>query len=82
MDADTHQIIALVIFFLGVALCMWRAPQADRWHVVLCVIATAVWSGLLVFEPRTRTPIFGFIVISFLIVGFSKSFQRRFSLRR
>jgi len=81
MAADTHQIVTLVVFFFGVALSMWRWPQADRWHVVLCVIAAALWCGLLLFEPRTRTAGFGFTVF-FFIIGLSRSFQRRFGLRR
>ena len=82
MAADFHQIATLFVFFFGVALCMWRWPQGDRWHVVLCVIAAELWCGLLVFEPRTRTPGFGFIVINFLIIGVSRPFQRHFDLRR
>jgi hypothetical protein len=81
MAADTHQIVTLVVFFFGVALSMWRWPQADRWHVVLCVIAAALWCGLLLFELRTRTAGFGFTVF-FFIIGPSRSFQRRFGLRR
>jgi hypothetical protein len=82
MAADNHQIVTLFVFFFGVALSMWRWPQADRWHVVLCVIAAALWCGLLLFEPRTRTLGFGFIVINVLILGLSRPFQRRADLQR
>jgi hypothetical protein len=75
--SDTHQIVTLFVFFFGVALCFWRVPQADRWHVVLCVIAAALWCGLLLFEPRTRTPPFGFVVVTFLVIGMSQPFRRR-----
>ena len=71
MAADTTQLITLFVFFFGVALCMWRLPQADRWHVILCGIAATLWGGLLLFEPRTRTPGYGFIVINFLIIAIS-----------
>ena len=81
MAGDTHQIVTLFVFFFGVALSMWRWPQADRWHVVLCVIAAALWCGLLLFEPRTRTPGFGFTIF-FLSIGLSRPFQRRIDLRR
>ena len=82
MAADTHQIVSLFVFFFGVALSVWRWPQADRWHVVLCVIAAALWCGLLLFEPRTRTLGFGFIVLNFLMIGLSRPFQRRSDLQR
>jgi hypothetical protein len=81
MAADIHNIVTLFVFFLGVALAMWRWPQADRWHVVLCLIAAALWCGLPLFEPRTRSAGFGFIVIYFLIVALSKPFRRRVDLR-
>jgi drug/metabolite transporter (DMT)-like permease len=77
MAPDTHQLVTLFVFFFGVALCFWRVPQADRWHVVLCVVAAAFWCGLLLFEPRTRTAGYGFVVITFLVCGLSQSFQRR-----
>ena len=82
MAVDIHQIVILFIFFFGVALCMWRAPRADRWHVLLCVIAATLWSGLLVFEPRTRTLGCGVVVATFLIIGLSKPIQARFLTRR
>ena len=78
MTADTSQIVTLFAFFFGVALCVWRWPQADRWHVVLCIIAATLWCGLLLFEPRTRTPGFGFIVTYVLMVGLSRPFRARF----
>jgi drug/metabolite transporter (DMT)-like permease len=82
MAADTHQIVTLFMFFFGVALCVWRWPQGDRWHVVLCVIAAALWCGVLLFEPRTRTIGFGFIVMNFLMIGLSRPFRRPFDLQR
>jgi Na+/H+ antiporter NhaD/arsenite permease-like protein len=79
---DTRQIIALFVFFFGLALCMWRAPKADRWHVVLRLIAVTLWCGLLVFEPRTRTVGYGFVVTTFVIAALSEPLQGRFSFRR
>ena len=75
--ADTHQIVTLFVFFFGVALCFWRVPQADRWHVVLCVVAAALWCSLLLFEPRTRTSGFGFTAVAFLVCALSQPFQRQ-----
>ena len=82
MAADARQIATLFVFFVGVALCMWRWPQADRWHVVLSVIAATLWGGLLLFEPRTRTPGFGFIVAYILSIGLLRIRVRRASATR
>lgn len=67
----------LVVFFLGVALCFLRAPRADRWHVVLCFVAAALWGTLLLFVPSSRTAMFGVATVSFLMMGLSQVFQRR-----
>ena len=77
MATDTRQVITLFVFFLGVGLCLWRVPQADRWHFVLCAIAAALWCGLLLFEPRTRTPGYGFTVVTFLTCALAQPLQRR-----
>lgn len=77
MAADIQQIITLFVFFLAVTLCMWRWPQGDRWHVRLCVVAAVLWCGLLVFEPRTRTWMYGLIVINFLLIGLSRPYRLR-----
>ena len=77
MATDLQQIVALFVFFAGVVLCMWRWPQGDRRHVVLCVMAAALWCAVLVIEPRTRTVGYGLIVVNFLIVGFSRPLRRR-----
>jgi hypothetical protein len=52
--------ITLSVFLFGVALCMWRAPCGGRLHVILCLFAAALWCGLLLFDPATRNPMFGF----------------------
>ena len=77
MAPDLHQIITLCVFFLGVALCFWRFPQADRWHVSLCFIAAGLWGGLLFFEPRTRTVMFGVCTVMWLATALSQPFRRR-----
>ncbi len=32
---SARQIVALFVFFFGVALCMWRAPLGDRRHLIV-----------------------------------------------
>jgi hypothetical protein len=52
MDMAT-QVIVLLIYFLGVGLCLWR--PATWWNrVALSVIAAGLWTGLFVFMPRLR----------------------------
>jgi hypothetical protein len=77
MTTDIQQVVTLFVFFLGVALCFVRWPQADRWHVVLCFIAAGLWLSCLLLEPRTRTGGFGFIVVSFLVIGLSRPWKQR-----
>jgi Na+/H+ antiporter NhaD/arsenite permease-like protein len=72
MSADASQLATVFVFFVGVALCFWRIPQADRWHLALCGVAAALWGGLLLFEPRTRTPGYGFATVTFLICALSR----------
>ena len=75
--AETPHVSTLVVFFLGVALCLWRAPQADRRHVILCLIAAGLWCVLLIVDPGTRKPGFGFTTATFLFIGLSQPFRRR-----
>ena len=75
--ADTRDIVTLFVFFFGLALCFWRAPQADRWHVILCFIAAGLWSSLLLLNPSTRNPMYGVAVSVFLISGLTQYFRRR-----
>jgi len=77
MITEIQPVFTLFVFFLGVALCFVRWPQADRRHVVLCFIAAGLWVSCLLMEPRTRTLGFGFIVVSFLIIGLSRPYQQR-----
>jgi hypothetical protein len=81
MPPDVRQIITMTVFLFATALCMWRRPKADRGHVMLCVIAAALWVGLLFFEPRTRTVMYGITVATFLLSGLSVFFQHRFHAR-
>jgi hypothetical protein len=61
--------ITFSLFLLGMALCLWRAPQGGWLHVILRSVAATLWCGLLLFDPATRTPMFGFAVSMFLWAG-------------
>jgi hypothetical protein len=62
----------LVLFFVGVAICFWRVPQADRKHVILCIAAGVLWATLPIFEPSMRTFGYGLVATSFLIIGLAQ----------
>ena len=70
-------VIPLLLFFVGLALCFWRIPQADRWHVILCMIAGVRWFTLPIFEPTMRRSGYPLVVTSFLIFGLSQRLRRR-----
>ncbi len=80
MDLDT-QLIVLFVFFLGVGLCFWRIPQADRWHVILCFIAAAIWGSLLWRVPSLRTLPFVVSALTFFGIGVLQPFQGSFASR-
>ena len=69
--------ITLILFFAGVALCLWRIPQADRKHVILCLVAGVLWAALPLFDPSMRVLGYGFVVTSFLIISLSQPRRRR-----
>jgi hypothetical protein len=48
-------------------ICAQRVPQADRKHVILCLMAGVLWAILPIFDPSTRTLGYGFVVVLFLI---------------
>jgi hypothetical protein len=75
--ADGPNVATLFVFFLGVALCFWRVPQADRGHVVLCLAAAGLWGGLLVFDPATQKSGFVLVTATFLVVSLSQTLRRR-----
>ena len=77
MPTDVRQVVTFFLFFLGLALCMWRAPRGDRWDVVLCLSAAVIWSSLALFEPRARTLGYGVAVASFLAIGVFRALQNR-----
>jgi hypothetical protein len=68
--------ITLVVFFLGVTLCMWRLPRADRSHLVLCSIAGLLWCILPLFDPSTRSLGYALVVTTFLGIGLSHRLRR------
>jgi hypothetical protein len=70
-------VTTLAVFFVGLGLCLWRAPHADRWHVVLCAVAALIWGTLPIFDPSTRTPGFGYTTMTLLVLALSASARRR-----
>ena len=76
MANTPETIVTLFVFFLALALCFLRWPQGDRWHVVLCLVAAGLWSGLLLFVTDTRTPSFG-LTAFFVVVGLGRPLQLR-----
>jgi membrane protein implicated in regulation of membrane protease activity len=70
-------VITLLLFFVGVALCLWRIPQADRKHVILCFVAGVLWATLPLFDPSMRLAGYGFVVASFLVISLSQPRRRR-----
>jgi hypothetical protein len=70
---------ALILFFAAVALCLWRIPQADRWHVVLCVAAGVIWCVLPMFEPSMRRSGYALVVTGFMVLSLTQPFRRRTS---
>ena len=81
MATDGQQVATLFAFFLGVALCMWRWPRADRWHYALSAVAAVLWTGLLILDPRVRTPGFALIVGGFMTIALSAGWRARFEGR-
>jgi hypothetical protein len=79
MASDVSQLATLFLFFFAMDLCLWRAPQADQRHVILCGITAALWCGILLFEPRTRMSGYALIVVTFLITALAPAFRRRAS---
>ena len=75
--ANPHNVTTLIAFFVGVVLCFWRVPQADRKHVILCFVAATLWAILPLFDPSTRTLGYGLVVVLFLIISLSQPHRRR-----
>jgi hypothetical protein len=63
------QLIVFLVYFLGFALCMWRAPQADNLHVFLCLGAAVLWGGLFLLVPDLWTRPLTFSALIFFVVG-------------
>jgi hypothetical protein len=75
--ANSPSIAPLILFFVGLALCFWRTPQGDRWHVILCIAAGILWCTLPIFEPSMRRSGYGMTVALFLIIGLTQPLRRR-----
>jgi len=70
-------VFTLVLFFAGMALCMWRAPRGDRRHLVLTGTAGVLWCMLPFFDASMRTPGYGFIVGILTIIAMSQPLRRQ-----
>ena len=57
--------VPLILFFVALAICFWRIPQADRLHVMLCLVAGSIWAALPVFEPSMRRS--GYALVAFAL---------------
>jgi hypothetical protein len=79
--ANSPNIITLILFFVGMALCFWRVPQADRKHVILCLVAGVLWPILPIFEPSMRRGGYGVVVTLWLIIGLTQPLRRRAELQ-
>lgn len=66
----------LVLFFVALAICFWRMPQADRLHIKLCLLAGAIWATLPVFEPSMRRSGYALVVATFLVTGLLQPLRR------
>jgi hypothetical protein len=75
--ASSPNITPSILFFVGVAVCVWRIPQADRWHVILCIAAGLLWCSLPIFEPSMRSSGYALVVTAFLIIGLTQPLRRR-----
>ena len=75
--ATSASIVPVILFFVAVVICFWRAPQADRLHVALCLTAGVVWGSLPLFEPSMRRSGYALIVTMFLAVGLTQPLRRR-----
>jgi hypothetical protein len=82
MEADVRQIITLLMFFGGVALCFIRWPRGDRLHVVFCAMAVALWFGCWVLEPKTRGWVFVGTAGYMLFISLYRPHRRRAGLER
>lgn len=81
MCEDTRVLTTLLVYFLALALCFWRLPQADRWHIALCAVAAILWTAIPVFNPQTRTLMYGLGVLAFLMTSLSQPIRRRVESR-
>ena len=78
--ATPPAIVPLILFFVALAVCFWRTPQADRLHVKLCLLAGAIWAGLPLFEPSMRRSGYALVVASFLVTALLQPLRRSTTL--
>jgi hypothetical protein len=78
---NTPSVAPLLVFFGALAVCFWRAPQADRLHVTLCIVAGVIWCSLPLFEPSMRRSGYALSVASFLIIGLAQPLRSRLQSR-
>jgi hypothetical protein len=72
-------VIPLILFFAALAIGFWRAPRADRLHVMLCLVAGGIWASLPLFEPSMRRSGYALVVAGFLVTALMQPLRRRTS---
>jgi hypothetical protein len=75
--ANILNVLPLVLFFVGLVLCFWRLPHADRRHVILCLLAGVLWATLPIFELSMRRSGYAITVGTFLVFSLSQALRRR-----
>ena len=75
--ANSPRIVPLILFFVALAVCFWRAHKADRQHLTLCAIAAVIWCSLPLFEPSMRRSGYALVVATFLVTGLTQPLRRR-----
>jgi hypothetical protein len=68
--------VPLILFFVALAICFWRIPQADRLHVKLCLLAGVIWASLPVFEHSMRRSGYALVVATFLVTALLHPLRR------
>jgi hypothetical protein len=74
--ATPPELLPSILFFVALAICFWRTPQADRLHVMLCLVAGSIWAALPVFEPSMRRSGYALVVTGFLMTALLQPLRR------